>query len=100
MEFQISILVWNSIIIFSFFSVEDFHHGEETNTVLYIPAGPDCAINRSYIEKAKECFLDGKRPPDFDRNCKASEEEFKDRATLEDLNDAARIMMGLDEIWF
>jgi len=78
--------------------VEDFHHGEETNTVLYIPAGPDCAINRSYIEKAKECFLDGKKPPDFDRNCKASEEEFKDRATLEDLNDAARIMMGFDDI--
>ena len=78
------------------FRVEELHSGEETNTVLYIPVGPDCPSNRTYIEKAKKCFLDGKCPPDFGMSNVQCESDFEDRATLDDLNDDAKVMMGFD----
>ena len=77
------------------FSVEDEHTGKNVNTVLYIPAGPECPLNRLYVERAKYCFLNGLTPPDFHMNRKSNmEKEFKDRATLEDLNETAKVMMG------
>ena len=78
------------------FRVEELHSGDETNTVLYIPVGPDCPSNRTYIEKAKKCFLDGKCPPDFGMSNVQCESDFEDRATLDDLNDDAKVMMGFD----
>jgi len=77
-------------------SVEELHSGKETNTVLYIPVGPDCPSNRDYLEKAKQCFLDGKCPPDFGMSNVQCESDFQDRATLDDLNDDAKVMMGFD----
>jgi len=74
-------------------SVEEVHQGENTNTVLYIPVGPDCPSNRSYVEKAKACFLNGEVPPDF-QNLANCETDFEDRATVEELNDVAKVMMG------
>ena len=34
-----------------FFSVEEQHDGKETNSVLYIPVGPDCPLNMQNFEK-------------------------------------------------
>ena len=76
--------------------MEEIHQGKETNTVLYIPVGPDCLINRRYIEKAKGCFLNGKCAPDFECYCDC-ESDFQDRATMDDLNDIAKIMMGFTD---
>ena len=72
------------------------HSGKETNTVLYIPVGPDCPSNRAYLEKAKKCFLDGKCAPDFGMSNVQCESDFQDRATLDDLNNDAKVMMGFD----
>ena len=77
-----------------FFSVEEQHDGKETNSVLYIPVGPDCPLNRGYLEKAKENFLAGENPPDFQSSCGSLEKDFRGRATLEDLNEIAKEMMG------
>jgi len=74
-------------------SVEEYHSGEETNTVLYIPTGPDCPINRSYVERTKACFTSGKCPPDFGSS---RESDYQSRAKIEDLSDAAKVMMGFE----
>merc|ERR1711962_1325647 len=74
-------------------SVEEIHQGKKTNAVLYIPVGPDCPINRKYVEKAKECFLNGECPPDFSNGI-SFESDCEDRANLKDLNDVAKVMMG------
>ena len=91
---------WIPLYIFSCFissfRVEEFHSGTETNTVLYIPVGPDCPNNKAYIKNAKKCFLDGKHPPDFEMPTRQDESDFQDRATLDDLNDDAKVMMGFE----
>ena len=80
---------------FELFRVEDEHFGQDVNTVMYIPAGPECPLNRLYVERAKNCFENGLSPPDFHMNRKANmEKDFKDRATVEDLNEDALVMMG------
>ena len=56
--------------------------------------GPDCPLNRGYLEKAKEKFLAGEIPPDFQSSCGSLEKDFRGRATLEDLNEIAKEMMG------
>ena len=88
--------IGSHVFFLFFFRVEEFHSGTETNTVLYIPVGPDCPNNRAYIEKAKKCFLDGEFPPDFKMPTKQDERNFQDRATLDDLNEDAKIMMGFE----
>jgi len=79
-------------------AVEPSHDGTKTNTVMYIPAGPDCPLNRMYIEKAKLCFQSGSIPPDFDDSNLPSrgkdQKKFKGSATLEDLDANAKSMMG------
>ena len=81
--------------IIEIFRVEDEHFGQDVNTVMYIPAGPECPLNRLYVERAKNCFENGLSPPDFHMNRKANmEKDFKDRATVEDLNEDALVMMG------
>ena len=77
-----------------FFSVEEKHDGKDANSVLYIPVGPDCPLNRAYLEKAKENFLAGENPPDFQSSLGSLEKDFRGRATIEDLNENAKKMMG------
>lgn len=77
-------------------SVEAMHNGRTTNTVLYIPVGPDCPINRLYVERMKFHFLSGLSPPDF--NLKPENERyFKNRATILDLSPEGKRMMGFEE---
>ena len=49
-----------------FDSVEPVHGGTENNTVVYVPAGPDCPLNRSYLRNMRPRFESGTRPPDFE----------------------------------
>ena len=46
--------------------MEKVHDGEENNTVVYIPAGPDCAMNRAYSNKMRKRFEVGATPPDLE----------------------------------
>ena len=75
------------------FSVEPVHSGTSTNSVLYIPVGPDCPINRLYVERAKFLFRRGLGPPDFGGSPE-NEFEYEDRAGWEDLTEEARRMLG------
>ena len=45
--------------------MEKVHNGKKDNAVVYIPAGPDCTLNRAYLEKMKESFGRGTTPPDL-----------------------------------
>lgn len=79
-------------------AVEPEHKGTKTNTVLYIPAAPDCPLNRLYVERAKFCFESGLTPPDFRGGKKEDlEVNYKGRATKNDLNENALRMMGYDK---
>ena len=46
--------------------MEKVHNGRENNTVVYIPAGPDCAMNRAYSDKMRKRFEEGITPPDLE----------------------------------
>ncbi|KAG5644640.1 hypothetical protein DXG03_008022 [Asterophora parasitica] len=46
-------------------SVEQEHTGAGDSAVMYIPSVPLTPINQSYVERQKEAFLQGQRPPDF-----------------------------------
>lgn len=48
---------------------------------MYIPAMPTTKMNTSYVEKQKECFLQGVSPPDF---AKISQ-DFIGTGTVKDL---------------
>jgi len=69
--------------------------GEEPNCVLYIPAGADCKINRDYLRKMRHSFILGTSPPDFPEN--NYEVDYANRASLDDLTNAGRAAMGIDE---
>ena len=73
-------------------SVESEHRGKEHSSVFYIPAGPDCPINRDYLRRMRHAFALGKSPPDFPAN--HYEENYRDRATLAHVTDTGRKMMG------
>ncbi|KAE9388283.1 DUF1479-domain-containing protein [Gymnopus androsaceus JB14] len=62
-------------------SVEREHTGKEDSAVMYIPAMPTTKINALYVEKQKECFLQGISPPDFPK----SPQNFIGAATSTDL---------------
>ena len=64
--------------------------------MLYIPVGPDCPVNRLYVERMKFRFLSGLAPPDFETNPE-NEKVFKGRAGLPELSTKGRKMMGFDE---
>lgn len=78
------------------FSVEPKHEGREVNAVMYIPVGPDCPLNRVYVERMRFLFKKGLSPPDF-TNLPEKEVNFKDRATLAALPKAASDLMGISE---
>ncbi|KAJ3827220.1 hypothetical protein EV361DRAFT_167826 [Lentinula raphanica] len=49
-------------------SVELEHTGKEDSAVMYIPAMPTTPMNKAYVEKQKESFLQGVSPPDFPKS--------------------------------
>ena len=99
---QIALIIWkynlshlnldNDSFLINF-SVEPVHNGKATNTVLYIPVGPDCPINRLYVERMKFQFLSGLSPPDFEGKPE-NEKCFKGRASFLDLSSEGMKMMG------
>lgn len=62
--------------------------------VMYVPAAPMCDKNAAYAHKAAESFLTGESPVDFPEE--HYEVDWQDRATIADLSDHARRVMGLD----
>ena len=67
-------------------------------TVMYIPAVPLTPQNQEYIERQKESFLSGERPPDFPKG--RSELTFVGVATVNDVvGKAGRRAMGLQEVY-
>ena len=76
-------------------AVESHHGGLHPNSVVYIPAGPDCRINRLYSRRMRHSFALGTTPPDFPMN--DFEVDFKDRATIDDLSTLGLQMVGLKE---
>ncbi|KAF8150934.1 hypothetical protein B0H34DRAFT_730672 [Crassisporium funariophilum] len=75
-------------------SVEQEHTGSGDSAVMYIPAVPLTLQNQAYIERQRETFLAGERPPDFPKG--QSEAVFEGVAKPEDIVSlAGRRAMGL-----
>ena len=74
--------------------------GSTQNSVLYIPIGPDCPINRHYLRKIRHAFVLGTTPPVSNDILVIEDYEvdFKNRATLEDLSDLGLSTFGLQPI--
>lgn len=66
--------------------------GPDYASVVYIGACPDCTKNRSYIERQRAAFVDGRSPPDF--AAMDFEVNFKGRASVDDLTALGRAQMG------
>ncbi|KAJ3730940.1 hypothetical protein DFJ43DRAFT_1189621 [Lentinula guzmanii] len=49
-------------------SVELEHTGKDDSAVMYIPAMPTTPMNKAYVERQKESFLQGVSPPDFPKS--------------------------------
>ena len=60
---------------------------------MYIPAVPLTPQNQKYIDRQKDCFLSGERPPDFPKGI--GESNFVGVATVNDVGKAGRRAMGL-----
>jgi len=80
---------WHSDICHA---VGPINGGPDYASVIYIGAVPDCVKNRSYIERQRQSFLDGRSPPDF--AAMDFEVDFKGRATIDDLTPRGRAQMG------
>ncbi|KAJ7579712.1 hypothetical protein C8J56DRAFT_281850 [Mycena floridula] len=62
--------------------------------VMYIPAVPKTPMNQAYVERQRECFLKGIRPPDFPQG--VNETDWTGIGTEQDIKEpAGRIAMGL-----
>jgi hypothetical protein len=68
-------------------SVEMEHTGQEDSAVMYIPAVPLTPQNQAYVERQRECFLNGERPPDFPKG--PAERGYAGVASVEDVFSAA-----------
>ena len=75
-------------------AVEARHDGVRESNVMYIPAAPDCARNRSFLARQLPCFLHGRSPPDFPAD--DFEQDFRGRAGPDVLSALGRRQMGLD----
>ncbi len=60
---------------------------------MYIPVGPECPKNRLYVERMKFHFAKGIAPPDFPNRAE-KERRFDNRASVSDLSEEGRKMMG------
>lgn len=64
---------------------------------MYIPAVPLTPMNQAYIEKQRDCFLAGDRPPDFPKG--VSEVEWVGTARAADvIGDIGKLAMGLQMV--
>ena len=72
--------------------MEKEHGGREHSSVFYIPAGPDCRMNRSYLRRMRHAFLLGRTPPDFPPN--NLEADYAGRAGMPDVSKLGRELMG------
>ncbi len=77
--------------------MERCHKGSSTNTVLYIPVGPECPLNRLYVQRARNLFKKGLGPPDFSLKPE-NELHYVGRATWDDLSQEAKAMFGSDKL--
>ena len=75
------------------FSVESGHLGKNPNAVMYVPVGPECPLNRLYVERSRWLFRKGLAPQDFQREPE-KEVNFEGRATWKDLNEEAKRQLG------
>ena len=82
---------------YNYDSVESVHEGNEDNVVAYIPAGPDCPLNRAYLRKMRPRFESGARPPDFEwfGQTESEEQKFVGRGSALDLSEEGKRTMGL-----
>ncbi|KAH9481804.1 Tubulin beta-2 chain [Psilocybe cubensis] len=75
-------------------SVEREHTGTGDSAVMYIPAVPLTPQNRAYVERQKETFLAGQRPPDFPKG--PGEAEYIGTGTIADvISQVGQRAMGL-----
>ncbi|KAF9045976.1 DUF1479-domain-containing protein [Hymenopellis radicata] len=65
-------------------SVEQEHTGSGDSAVMYIPAVPLTPMNKAYIERQRESFVQGVRPPDFPDTTK-DEKDFIGTGRVEDI---------------
>ena len=77
----------------TFFRVESKNCSANTNSVMYIPVGPDCPMNRMYVERMRFLFKSGQGPDDF-KNKPDNEYNYSGKAKWEELSYEARVMMG------
>lgn len=69
-------------------AVEVEHTGKEDSCVMYIPSVPLTPMNKAYIERQKDSFLKGIRPPDFPPASK-DEHDFVGIGSATDILEAA-----------
>ena len=63
---------------------------------MYNPIGPECPINRLYVERTRQLFKKGQGPPDFTGK-PDNELHYNGRATWEDITEEGKIMLGSEE---
>ena len=73
-------------------AVEEWNSSGNMNSVLYIPAGPDCTLNQQYLRRLRYAMIGKQSPPDFPASDR--EKDYKGRVTLTDLTEAGLEMMG------
>lgn len=75
-------------------AVEENHNGKNDSCVMYIPSVPYTTYNAAYVQRQKECFLQGLTPPDFP---KYPDIEYKGNASETDiLSREGRAAMGFN----
>jgi hypothetical protein len=82
----------------SIHAVESQHRGTSDSSVLYIPVVPLCDMNVRYLERQRQCFANGKPPPDFPGG--DGERQFTGRATAADFNVAGKLAFGIGDSKF
>lgn len=83
--------------LFPFFLLISLFLLTKKKLVMYIPAVPFTTSNFDYIQRQKDCFLAGQRPPDFPKG--PAEAEFIGVGRVGDIdNDLGRKAMGLNPL--
>ena len=74
-------------------AVEGHNQSDGYSNVMYIGATPDCPRNRDYLQRQSKCFLAGISPPDYP--AADVETNYEGRATIADLSQVGRQLLGL-----
>ena len=77
-------------------TVEKVDDDKEPNSVLYIPVGPDCRLNRDYSRRMRHSFVLGTSPPDFPDN--DYEVNYIGKASINDLTAWGREASGFSAL--